>query len=137
LASSDLLDKAGLEAKNMPKGYVGLSGIYDVPLLVERNPKYEGWFIDMAFGAKPNWKTYSPQDLPIKHSAPWLVVHSADDELVPERQSKQYVDHLKSQKVAVKLLEIHGKTHDQTCAQLGESDGEVVGAVMKMISPGG
>ncbi|KAI8618172.1 Alpha/Beta hydrolase protein [Chytriomyces sp. MP71] len=86
------------------KGYAGIEGIYDIPLLVRTYPAYKEWFIVAAFGHETDggWSvgsatTHTPR---IVGTQPYhLIVHSTGDELVDVGQAKAWYDALRDAKV--------------------------------------
>ncbi|KAJ3075326.1 Kynurenine formamidase [Podochytrium sp. JEL0797] len=85
------------------RGFIGVEGIYDIPLIVKNYPTYKDWFIVAAFGEEPGsgWVRGSPAlcqafnpplSSTIAHLVPHLVIHSPDDELVDVIQSRKWFD---------------------------------------------
>ena len=93
------------------KGFVGIEGIYDIPALVKKWPSYKDQFIQSEFGAPKNWEAASPKNRKLKTQAPWLVLHSKDDELVELEQSAGFEKSLKAQKIRVEYVQLAGATH--------------------------
>ena len=118
LASSDFLEKAGVTKDNLPKGYIGLEGIYDIPNLIKVWPSYREWFIEKAFGAESAWADGSPTRRAIKNKAPWLVIHSTEDQLVDLAQSRDFAAHLKQSGVSVELNDRATGNHDMVVNDL-------------------
>ncbi|KAJ3022106.1 UNVERIFIED_CONTAM: Kynurenine formamidase [Siphonaria sp. JEL0065] len=95
---------------NKIRGYIGVEGIYDIPLIIKNFPTYKDWFIDAAFGLESDngWVIGSPTltnafNPPLTESinngiklASHLVIHSTGDELVDVVQSKEWYDKLVS-----------------------------------------
>ncbi|KAJ3131196.1 Kynurenine formamidase [Physocladia obscura] len=82
------------------RGYIGVEGIYDIPLLVATYPSYRDWFISNAFGKEGDarWIDGSPvltQLVDTDFSASHLVIFSKNDGLVDIAQSQRWVDRLK------------------------------------------
>jgi acetyl esterase/lipase len=103
------------------KGYIGLEGIYDLPELAQKWPAYPEWFLSPAFGSNRSpWKDFSPQYLPLDNKAPWLVVHSVDDELVDLAQSQKFFDRLKNSGVPAQFYKATQKSHDEVVKSLFE-----------------
>ncbi|KAJ3020224.1 UNVERIFIED_CONTAM: hypothetical protein HDU68_010278 [Siphonaria sp. JEL0065] len=75
---------------NKIRGYIGVEGIYDIPLIIKNFPTYKDWFIDAAFGLESDngWNGIK--------LASHLVIHSTGDELVDIVQSKEWYDKLVS-----------------------------------------
>lgn len=128
-AKPGLLEKAGMTTDRLPKGFIGLEGIYDIPNLVKVWPTYRGWFIEKAFGPDDKWDAASPNRIPIMLKSPWLVVHALGDELVDAKQSEDFRWHLFMSNVKMDIekfpLEVFdpGKvTHSQAVEQLSNPD---------------
>jgi kynurenine formamidase len=125
LASSSLLQEAGVPAEQLPKGFVGLEGIYDIPNLINVWPTYRDWFIEKAFGKDEKWASASPTRLPVKLRPPWLVIHSKADQLVDMAQSVDFVKRLVDSKVKRVMLSVDKLTHDGAVAACANPDSEV------------
>lgn len=94
------------------RGFVGLEGIYDLPELVRRFPRYRSDFLTDAFGAdEKDWRAASPTQLPIGHKLPWLIVHSQEDELVDVEQSRRWKATLSQKGVNVRYLLLAQGSH--------------------------
>lgn len=93
------------------KGFVGISGIYDVAELALVWPKYTGWFIKPEFGDEKNWPAASPTKLEMKSKAPWILIHSRKDELVDQKQSLDFIKSLKKQKIEAEFSDSEQETH--------------------------
>ena len=79
------------------RGFVGIEGIYDLPALVKRWPQYREDFLGLAFGSDERaWVQASPQRLSLRTPRPWLLIHSREDELVDEPQSRRFGDALQA-----------------------------------------
>ncbi|KAJ1927728.1 hypothetical protein IWQ60_002700 [Tieghemiomyces parasiticus] len=98
------------------RGTCGSAGLYDLPRLVRTWPSYREFF-DQAFPS-PQEETlavYSPQLVeptatPVR---PWLILHSAEDELVDEVQSAGFAARLKELNYPVtQYFDLHG-AHDE------------------------
>eukprot|EP00002_Diphylleia_rotans_P011503 TRINITY_DN2272_c0_g11_i2.p1 TRINITY_DN2272_c0_g11~~TRINITY_DN2272_c0_g11_i2.p1 ORF type:complete len:287 (-),score=68.39 TRINITY_DN2272_c0_g11_i2:213-1073(-) len=77
------------------RGFVGISGIYDLNLFVKDYPDTLYQFIVPAFGSSPEgWEDASPTSKTDYTNAPWLVIHSQGDELVNLAQPEAYIYHL-------------------------------------------
>ncbi len=94
-----------------PIGYVGLSGIYDIPNLLKKWPGYRSWFIEKAFGTDEKWEAASPARFKPITKSPWLLIHSKTDELVDDAQTLAFKKHLEGHGVKVKLEQPRGATH--------------------------
>lgn len=83
---------------NSIKGIVGIEGIYDIPYMDQIWPKYKDWFIFNAFGEDlETWKEASPQyQIPGLELAPYLILHSAKDELLDLPQSLRFAEYLRN-----------------------------------------
>ncbi|MBC8063919.1 MAG: alpha/beta hydrolase [Chlorobia bacterium] len=93
-AMPKLLEKAGMTKDQLPKGFIGLEGIYDIQNLIKVWPTYRNWFIEKAFGKDDKWAAASPTRLPIELKSRWLLVHAKGDELVDMAQTKDFMNHL-------------------------------------------
>lgn len=113
---------------------VGLEGIYDIPQLAKDWPSYVDWFIKAEFASKKNWQQASPTQLIFKNKTPWLVVHSAKDELVNTKQSTDFAAHLKSQKISVEYLSLLSETHFGVADLLKTSQSVLSQKLLKMIN---
>jgi acetyl esterase/lipase len=87
-----------------PAGFIGLSGIYDVPALQKRFPTYKDWFLLKAFGSEAGWPAASPAGKSFPGKAPWLLIHSKADELVDLGQTDRFAGVLKAQGIDVKTV---------------------------------
>jgi len=126
LATGTFLSDAGVLPPSMPKGFIGLEGIYDVPLLVQTWPTYREWFVDKAFTCESTWDKGSPTHRHVVIGAPWLVAHSAEDELVDMAQSTTFVKHLALEKVPAKLLDDLTGSHDEVISDFSSPLGEKI-----------
>ncbi|KAI9335971.1 hypothetical protein BDR26DRAFT_865463, partial [Obelidium mucronatum] len=86
-------------------GYIGVEGIYNIPLLVKNFPDYRAWFIDSVFGleADNGWVAGSPSlvtafNPPLDGQGvcliPHLIIHSLNDELVDVAQAQDWYNRL-------------------------------------------
>ncbi|KAI9481453.1 MAG: Alpha/Beta hydrolase protein [Benjaminiella poitrasii] len=97
IASMLLLDTQ-LPYHQYIQGIVGVSGIYDIPLLLKRSPSYID-FIEQAFG--PDRATYKEAS-PISKmslelgSKPIIIAQSREDSLVHNEQAEAMAEHLRS-----------------------------------------
>ncbi len=119
-----------------PAGFVGLEGIYDVPQLAERWPKYPDWFLKKAFGDERGWAGASPTRAKVASRVPWLLVHSKADELVDVPQTEEFARHLRSAGVRVDVFTPDQGSHDGVVKGLAEADSEVAGAIMRFVDAG-
>jgi acetyl esterase/lipase len=119
-----------------PAGYIGLEGIYDIPALVARWPRYRGWFIEWAFGgAEKGWADASPARRTIAGKGSWLVVHSETDELVDSDQSAAFAKHLADAGVSVERLSPRNRTHFGILSGLGTDANPVTQPVLDFVNP--
>jgi acetyl esterase/lipase len=103
------------------RGFVGIEGIYDLPALVQRFPQYREDFLAMAFGSdERGWEKASPQRLPLRTLRPWLLIHSREDELVDEPQSRRFADALQAAGVKADYALLARGSHFGVLAQLVE-----------------
>lgn len=133
LASSDFLEKTGVAHDDLPKGYIGLEGIYDIPNLIKVWPTYREWFIEKAFGPETAWSQGSPTRRPMVNRAPWLVIHSTQDELVDLAQSRDFAGHLKKSGIAVQLNDKATGSHDMVVNNLFDPANPVVAEIEAFI----
>ncbi len=89
-ANPRYLDEAGIQEGLRTKSYIGIEGIFDLIDLERRWPEYREWFLETAFGPRSLWEAASPARLPISSRSPWLLVHSASDELVDAGQTTSF-----------------------------------------------
>ncbi|RZA01044.1 MAG: alpha/beta hydrolase [Proteobacteria bacterium] len=115
------------------KGFVGIEGIYDLPKLAERWPTYPDWFLKKAFGDAKNWPAASPARLTPHGKAPWLLIHSAKDELVDAGQSEIFAEHLAKQKVPVNLLVLPTGSHEEVIQRFGQPTEESTRRALKLL----
>ncbi|KAJ3393181.1 Kynurenine formamidase [Entophlyctis sp. JEL0112] len=85
------------------RGYIGIEGIYDIPLLVKTYPAYRDWFIVAAFGndGDDRWIDGSPTHAATNEldaRASHLIIFSENDELVDLAQSESWFQCLNSEK---------------------------------------
>jgi acetyl esterase/lipase len=117
------------------RGFIGLEGIYDLPKLVKTWPTYQDWFVAKEFGDDVSkYASASPSLLHMKSKAPWLVIHSAKDELVDLAQSEEFVSHLKTEKVPVDFVQLKNDSHFGAITSLRDPSSECAKAVLKFIS---
>lgn len=103
------------------RGFVGIEGIYDLPALVQRWPQYREDFLRMAFGSdERTWVQASPQRLPLRTPRPWLLIHSREDELVDEPQSRRFADALQAAGIKADYAPLARGSHFGVLAQLVE-----------------
>ncbi|KAG1047360.1 hypothetical protein G6F46_009754 [Rhizopus delemar] len=83
------------------KGVLGVSGIYDIPLLLNTFPSYLD-FIHQAFGDSDYYQA-SPVSLQTSSSAKVIIAHSQQDSLIDNQQAEVMTHHLKSLNINVLL----------------------------------
>lgn len=135
-AGAHLIGQWNSEYRNPAvKGFVGLEGIYDLPKLAARWPTYPDWFLKKAFGEAKNWARASPARRDPLGRAPWLLVHSAQDELVDTAQSEAMRDHLKEKKVSAELLTLDAGSHDEVVRRFGQPGDPATERAVKFVGP--
>lgn len=132
-ADGSLFKKAGVPDECLPKGYVGMEGIYDVPAIYKAHPDYKAWFLEAAFGAEKNWAKASPTLMPISSRAPWVVVHSTGDNLVDLDQSSQFQAHLKKAGVPADMVVVDGLNHDAVVVDSLREKNQIHVAILGLI----
>ncbi len=115
------------------KGFIGLEGIYDLPNLAETWPSYPEQFLNSAFGPQSLWAKASPQRRAMKSHAPWLIIHSRQDELVDLKQSKDFKDHLLQQKINVKFSEVASYSHFEVVKNLSVKNDSIFKMTLQFI----
>lgn len=135
LASSPpMLNALGVAKRFWPKGYIGLSGIYDIPQLSARYPRYRDWFLTKVFSAdESKWLGASPSQFKYANKEPWLLIHSAADELVEPKQTEDFAVVLKKQGVPTRVLRLEGLSHEGTARSLFSSDTPGVSSILSFI----
>ena len=113
------------------KGFVGVEGIYDLEKLAIIWPGYKDWFMTLAFGDEKKWAAASPAKFPVNAKSPWLLVHSAADELVDFAQTKDFQKHLESQKVSAKLVALKTENHFGAIESLNNKNSALSQALMQ------
>lgn len=96
------------------QGVLGVSGIYDIPLLLKTFPSYLD-FIAQGFGTKSDYKDDSPAYKTSKEldSKPIILAQSPEDSLIDNAQSEVMFQHLKNINANVTLdLDISGDHYD-------------------------
>lgn len=117
------------------KGFIGLEGIYDLPKLVKTWPAYKDWFVSKEFGEDASkYGADSPSTLTVKSKTPWLVIHSAKDELVDLAQSTDFVAHLKQQGVPVEFVRLTDQSHFDAATSLRDPSSAPAKAVLKFLT---
>ncbi len=107
------------------KGLIGIEGIYDLPHLSRIWPSYKEAFINAEFGANSKLALASPTRLKIKTKVPWLIFHSAKDELVDSAQSTDFYQHLKAEGQTAEYVEIKAASHFGIIDSLQHEDSPV------------
>jgi acetyl esterase/lipase len=133
IATGDYLQSANVPARDLPKGFIGLEGIYDIPDLQSKFPTYQGWFLEKAFGPDTNWPEASPRRRPIKILAPWLVVQSTQDTLVDQSQADKFAAHLKEGGVQVTIQSAALGDHDAVVTSMSEMSNQTALEILKFI----
>lgn len=134
-ANPSLLLKAGMKQEDFPKGFIGLEGIYDVPNLVQKWPKYKDQFVTNAFGPEQSfWAQSSPTREKIQLKSKWLLVQSTADELVDKAQSDDFLAHLKKEGVEATLFVPGPKlSHFGVVTDLVNTNNELFKAVVGLV----
>ncbi len=109
-----IADWAAYFKNDAVKGFIGVSGIYDIRLLAKAHPDYVDWFIKKEFGDEKNWASGSVAGKKLTTKSPWLLVHSKKDELVGTVQTEKFLKSLKNQNVKAEYLELSAGSHGQT-----------------------
>jgi kynurenine formamidase len=133
-AQPELMTNAGLPKECLPKGLIGLQGIYDIPKLVKTWPTYRGGFIEKAFGKDALWPTASPTRLPIKLKSEWLLVHAKGDELVDAGQTQNFMDHLTKEGVDLDFHDPGQLRHFAVVQAFRDADSDLFKWVVKFVS---
>lgn len=132
-SDASLYRTAKVPPASLPRGYVGLEGIYDVPKLVERHASYASWFIEQAFGDRKNWPAGSPTLRSIESKAPWIVVHSKGDVLVEMGQSTDFVRHLKQTGIQAELVTVDALSHDDVVKDATLDSSRICKSILSLI----
>jgi acetyl esterase/lipase len=104
-------------------GVIALAGIYDIPELINRWPRYQDDFIAGAFGKnKKKWAEASPLTYVRDTPVPWLIIHSPEDELIDLNQSQAFVDKLNAAEDKVTFVNHFYKNHFSTIMDLVKPD---------------
>jgi acetyl esterase/lipase len=118
-------------------GFIGIAGIYDLPALADRFPDYRERFMRQAFGsAEQNWHDASPINRPISSVSPWLLIHSATDELVDPGQSEQFCTHLKNEGAQAQFIMLLDGPHYEAAQSIGQP-GPVTDLILQFVSQRG
>ncbi len=115
------------------KGLIGIEGIYDLPHLLQIWPSYKEAFINAEFGTKNDLALASPSRLKIKSKAPWLILHSAKDELVDLAQADDFYQHLKAEGRTGEYLELKTESHFGIIESLGHRDSLALKKILAFI----
>ena len=116
------------------KGFIGIEGIYDLPALVKKWPKYRDQFVSQEFGNENLWAQASPSQLSLQSKAPWLLLHSESDELVDIEQSISFMTHLKKEKCAVTLKRLSSGLHFEVIKSLEDPNSDASRAIDTFIA---
>lgn len=93
------------------KGVLGVSGIYDIPRLLNQFPSYID-FIRQAFG-DTDYGLASPVSKQARSDALVLIAHSQEDSLIDNQQSEVMTEHVKSLGMKVMLdMSLKGDHYD-------------------------
>lgn len=115
-------------------GFIGLSGIYDIPALVKLRPGYKSWFIAQAFGEdEAEWKAASPAARKPPPGSRWLLIHSVKDELVEPPQTDGYAAYLSTNGAKCEVVAPESLTHFETVSELVNPKSEVSKSVMRFV----
>lgn len=118
------------------RGFIGIEGIYDLPALVSRWPSYREDFVSTAFGRDDKaWAAASPQRLALSGTRPWLLIHSAQDELVDEPQSRRFADALRAAGVPVEYALVQKGSHFGVLGQLGDPTSALGAQLLRFLRP--
>lgn len=116
------------------KGFIGIEGIYDIPNLIKVWPGYADWFISKEFGSDPaKWVAASPTRLKMKSQAPWLVIHSAKDELVDLKQSKDFYQLLLKQNIKAQYFDLMSESHFGAVANIQKLDSPITKKIVEFL----
>ena len=115
-----VLDKLPLEAPDVPSGrvqaVVDLCGISDVnDPQVQHNPiawSFLEHLMEVPYeGNEEKFRLASPVSHVDKHSAPFLIVHGEEDDVVPIDQSERMAAALRGHEVPVEFVRLAGEGH--------------------------
>jgi acetyl esterase/lipase len=103
IASMLLLDTS-IPYHQYIQGIIGVSGIYDIPLLVKTFPSYMD-FIEQAFCSKEGFFVASPisKKSSVLENKPIIIAHSQQDTLINDEQAEVMTHHLKVMNANVTL----------------------------------
>lgn len=101
------------------KGVIGIEGIYDINFMCDTWPTYAEWFVNDQFSTDISvWKLGSPishnpkESNPDQVIPPYLLFHSANDELLDVEQTNRYKRHLENITSVKLYLESLKGNHD-------------------------
>lgn len=118
------------------RGFIGIEGIYDLPALVGRWPAYREDFVTTAFGTDEKaWAAASPQRLTLSGQRPWLLIHSTQDELVDEPQSRRFAEALRAAGVPVQYAVVQKGSHFGVLGQLGDPTSALGAQLLRFLRP--
>ena len=124
---------AGENNDKQVKGFIGLEGIYDIPLLAKAWPDYKDWFLKSEFGDEESWAQASPTRKKMSNPSPWLLVQSEKDELIDTKQTLDFKEHLDDQKISSELLLLKEESHFAVVENLQKSDSILYKAILKFV----
>lgn len=133
-AQPELMTKAGLATEHLPKGFIGLEGIYDIPNLIKTWPSYRDWFIEKEFGKDSLWPSASPTRLALKMKSPWLLIHAKGDELVDMAQTSDFKEHLTREGVDLDFHDPGQLKHFAVVQAFNDPENELSKRVVKFVS---
>lgn len=118
------------------RGFIGIEGIYDLPALVGRWPSYREDFVSTAFGTDEKaWAAASPQRLTLSGHRPWLLIHSTQDELVDEPQSRRFAETLRAAGVPVEYAVVQKGSHFGVLGQIGDPTSTLGAQLLRFLRP--
>ena len=116
------------------RGFIGLSGIYDIPLLIKTWPQYEDQFITLEFGASSKWQDESPAYAMFENKANWILVTSKKDELVDTAQTELFKRHLEELSIKVNLITLDKESHFGTVAASADPKSELFKTILAFVN---
>jgi acetyl esterase/lipase len=135
LAASLALNSSLKVPLDQVAGYIGIEGIYDLRQLVETYPSYRDWFVSLAFGPdEKTWEEASPTRMPLRKSAPWLLVHSPGDELVDFAQCDRFAEQLDAAGTPVRCYSGGSKKHYEVIQSVGLPGDELTAEILRFVS---
>lgn len=137
-AGAHLIALLGVNGTYLPEfnqvaGYIGMAGIYDIPVLVKRFPTYRDWFLIPAFGERSTeWGKASPNLTKIESKRPWLLIQSDDDRLIDRPQTELFAKTLTAAGASAKALYVQGFDHDSVVATIGRASDPITSAILAL-----